>query len=111
MPEEVDKWVARPYIRVYPATKGMGGCLARVNPDVVGRRLDDRFVVVNLRTNRIYELNRTASVLWELLDEGVSDAELETQVREHFDVDPSEVRREIQGTLRVLTDAGLVSTP
>ena len=42
--------------------------MSHVGPNVVGRRLDDRFVVVNLRTNRIYELNRTASVLWELLE-------------------------------------------
>ena len=83
--------------------------MARINPDVVGRRLDDRFVVVNLRTNRIYELNRTASVLWELLENGVGHNELETQLGAHFAEDPAELRGELDETLRVLTDAGLVS--
>ena len=83
--------------------------MIRINPDVVGRRLDDRFVVVNLRTNRIYELNRTASVLWELLAGNVAHAELETQLGERFAEDPTELRGELDETLRVLTDAGLVS--
>ena len=81
-----------------------------INPDAVGRRLDDRYVVVNLQTNRIYELNSTASVLWELLDEGLEASELEGVMRERFDVQHDELRREIDGTLRTLSDAGLLTS-
>ena len=84
--------------------------MASINPDAVGRRLDDRYVVVNLQTNRIYELNSTASVLWELLDEGVEARDLEGVMRERYDVEPAELRREIDGTLRTLTDAGLLTS-
>ena len=82
--------------------------MSRVGPNVVGRHLEDRYVVVNLRTNRIYELNRTASALWELLEAGADDSELELGMRERFRVDSAELRSEIDRTLRVLTDAGLV---
>jgi hypothetical protein len=85
--------------------------LPSVSPDVVGRRLDDRYVVVNLQTNRIYELNSTASVLWELLGDGVDASDLEGVMRERYDVPPDELRREIDGTLRTLTDAGLLTKP
>ncbi len=83
--------------------------MTRPSPDVIGRRLDDRFVVVNLRTNRIYELNRTAAVLWELLEAETDRSQLEPAMLERFDADPGEVRREIDDTLRTLADAGLVT--
>ena len=83
--------------------------MSHVGPDVVGRRLDDRFVVVNLRTNRIYELNRTASVVWELLEAGTAPSELEREMLERFDVDPDVLRGEIDGLLRLMTGAGLVA--
>ena len=77
--------------------------------DVVGRRLDDRFVVVNLQTKRIYELNRTASALWELLEAETEPSELVPAMLERFDVDSDDLEREVDETLRVLTDAGLVT--
>ncbi len=83
--------------------------MTRPSPDVIGRRLDDRFVVVNLRTNRIYELNRTAAALWELLEADTDRSQLEPAMLERFDADPGEVRREIDDTLRTLADAGLVT--
>ncbi|MGH2837143.1 MAG: PqqD family protein, partial [Thermoleophilaceae bacterium] len=67
------------------------------------------FVVVNLRTNRIYELNSTASILWELLEAGSEDSELESRMLERVDVAPDELRREIDGTMRVMREAGLVT--
>ena len=85
--------------------------MASINPDAVGRRLDDRSVVVNLQTNRIYELNSTASVLWELLDEGVAAGDLEGAMRERYDGAPDAVRRQIDDTLRTLSDAGLLTQP
>ena len=81
-----------------------------LSPDVVGRRVDDRFVVVNLRTNRIYELNRTASALWELLGAGTATSEVEAGMRERFAVEPDVLRREIESTMNVLTQAGLVTS-
>jgi Coenzyme PQQ synthesis protein D (PqqD) len=84
--------------------------MSRVGPDVVGRRLEDRFVLVNLRTNRIYELNPSAAALWELLEAGVADAELERHMLERFEAPPDEVRADIDATMRTLADAGLVAT-
>ena len=76
---------------------------------MVGRRIGDRFVLVNLRTNRIYELNGTASALWELLEAGTDVSELEAKLRERYDVEPEQIRDEIDNVMRVMTDAGLVT--
>ena len=83
--------------------------MPRPNPDVIGRRLEDRFVLVNLQTNRIYELNHTASVLWELLEAETEPPAVVPAMLERFDVDPDELRRELDDTLKAFTDAGLVS--
>jgi hypothetical protein len=83
--------------------------MSHVGLDVVGRRLGDRFVLVNLRTNRIYELNETASALWELLESGTDVSELEAKVSERYDVEPEKLRDEIDSLMRLLTNAGLVT--
>jgi predicted transcriptional regulator len=83
--------------------------MSHVGLHVVGRRLEDRFVVVNLRTNRIYELNRTASALWELLEAGADVSELEAKMSERFDVTPDELRHEVDQVMRRMRDAGLVT--
>jgi DNA-binding transcriptional ArsR family regulator len=83
--------------------------MPRPSTDVIGRRLDDRFVVVNLRTNHIYELNETASALWELLEAQTDPAQLAPAIVERFDVESDTAQRDVDHTLRVLTDAGLVT--
>jgi hypothetical protein len=41
------------------------GSRVRPDPNVLAKRVDDEIVLVHLETNRIYELNRTRSVLWD----------------------------------------------
>jgi len=80
----------------------------RPRSDVVSRRLGDEVVLVNLRTNRIYSLNRTGARLWELLVEQAERSTIEATMLEEFDVDPSELHNEIDKLLGELAQAGLV---
>jgi hypothetical protein len=80
----------------------------RPDSEVVSRKLGDRLVVVNLRTNRIYELNQTASRLWELLDAGSDRAELEAALLNEFDVERTVVSQEIDRTIAQLSSEGLI---
>src|SRR4051812_10143348 len=80
-----------------------------VQKNVVARRLDDRTVVVNLATSRIYELNRTAARLWELLEAGQDRQGIERTLVEEFAVDESQVRVEIDATLARLSKEGLIA--
>jgi len=84
---------------------------ARLNPakDVVARRLGDEIVLVNLRTNLIFELNRTGARFWELLADGCDRREIERRMRDEFDVDRDTLRREIDGIASSLHGAGLVT--
>ena len=80
----------------------------RPNSEVVSRKLGDRLVLVNLRTNRIYELNRTAARVWELLDAGSGRSELEEVLLGEFDVEDSVLSRDVGRMLDQLSSEGLI---
>jgi hypothetical protein len=82
--------------------------LLRPDPDVVSRRLEDDVVLVNLRTNRIYSLNKTGARFWELLAEGHGRDAIETQLRAEFDVSSEQLAAEVDQLVTALVSAGLV---
>ena len=83
-------------------------CL-RPAEDRVARRLEDNLVLVNLRTNLIFELNVTGARLWELIGEGCRRDELEPRMLQEFDVDDETLSAEITALLSSLREAGLVT--
>jgi Coenzyme PQQ synthesis protein D (PqqD) len=92
-----------------PSREGEGETL-RPQPDVVSRRLDDRTVLVNLRTNRIFELNRTGARFWELLGEGSSESQIVEGLLAEFDVPQDQLEREVRELTSQLLDEGLISS-
>ena len=81
----------------------------RPDPDVVSRRLADEVVLVNLRTNRIFALNRSAARFWELFDEGRPRDEIADALVSEFEVARERVDGEIDGLLSSLRNEGLVA--
>lgn len=63
-------------------------------PDVVWKEVGGDVVLVNLKTNRIYEMNRTGARLWTLLESGSSRSDAEAILAREFDVDVETVRAE-----------------
>jgi hypothetical protein len=86
------------------------GSRVRPDPNVLAKRVDDEIVLVHLETNRIYELNRTASFLWDALAAGATQAELEQQLALEFDVEREQLAREVDELLRGLTSERLILT-
>jgi Coenzyme PQQ synthesis protein D (PqqD) len=82
----------------------------RPQPDVVSRRLDDQTVLVNLRTNRIFELNRTGARLWDLLGEGSSESQIVERLLAEFDVPQEQLEREVRELIDSLLDEGLIGS-
>lgn len=76
--------------------------------DVVTQRLDDELVVVHLRTNRIFVLNRTAARYWELLDSGLDSAQIQETLLREFAVEEDELRGEIESFARTLASEELI---
>jgi len=78
------------------------------SPDVVSRRVGDEVVLVHLKTNRIFALSPTGARFWELLSDGISRPEIETQLLEEYDVSHEEVSAEIDSLVETLQGEGLV---
>jgi hypothetical protein len=81
----------------------------RRQDDVISRKVGDRMVVVNLQTNRIYELNPTASRLWELLETGRDRAELEQAMLQEFDVREPDLSVNLDEALTLVGSKGLIA--
>jgi hypothetical protein len=81
----------------------------RPHPDVVSRQVGEELVLVHLKTNRIYSLNRTGTRLWELLGSGCGREALERQLLDEFDVDEAQLREEIEGRLAEFAREGLLA--
>jgi hypothetical protein len=81
----------------------------RPHPDVSWRRLGDEVVIVHLKTNQIYRLNRTAARFWELVASGSDRAAAERVLAEEFDVEDDELRQETRGLVIELSNEGLLA--
>ena len=85
----------------------MSGGSLRPSPDVVSQELEGEIVLVHLRTNRIYSLNRTGARVWELLGEGQGRAEMLAQLEREFEVAREELEREVDSLFTQLSAEGL----
>jgi hypothetical protein len=81
----------------------------RQSADVAASRLGDTGVLVNLKTNRIFELNATGLRVWELVGEGCTGAEIERRLGEEFvDVTAQQLQHEVRKLLVALLNEALV---
>ena len=84
--------------------------IRRLEPteQVVGQRLGDELVLVNLETNRIFELSRTAGRFWELLQSESDVDRIEKQLVEEFEVSAEQVAAEVERLISGLAAEKLV---
>jgi len=82
-----------------------------VDPDVVAKRVGDAVALVQLRTNRIYTLNRTGARVWELVADGCGRDEIEQRLLEEFDVAEVQLHDEIEEAIATLLENELILRP
>jgi Coenzyme PQQ synthesis protein D (PqqD) len=92
------------------AEPGDGQHIRRLEPngEVVGQKLGDEVVLVNLTTNRIFELNHTAGRFWNLLQEENDRGRIEEQLLAEFDVPENELKDEVNTLISRLAAEDLV---
>jgi hypothetical protein len=86
------------------------GRARRVEPsgEVVGQKLGDQIVLVHLETSRIFELNRTGSRFWELLQADGERDTIEQALCAEFDVSEEQLSDEIDALIARLEAEKLV---
>jgi Coenzyme PQQ synthesis protein D (PqqD) len=87
-----------------------GSGVRRLEPagEVVGQRLGDQVVLVNMKTNRIFELNRTGGRFWDLLSSESDRGQIEERLRQEFDVDEQALSAEVDRLISNLAAEDLV---
>ncbi|MEQ1870668.1 MAG: PqqD family protein [Vicinamibacterales bacterium] len=75
---------------------------------VSSRRLRDTGVLVDLKTNHIFELNDPAMRVWELLAEASTVQTIAAQLVAEFAVDVATAERETTRIIEQLTSQGVV---
>jgi hypothetical protein len=81
----------------------------RISTEAVSNRLGENTVLVHLKTDRILELNRTASRLWELISAGLDRSQIQATMIQEFDVSEPVLTREIDATLGSLQSENFIS--
>jgi len=80
----------------------------RPSADAVATRAGDEIVVVDVKTDRIYSLNRTAARAWELLSADCDRAEVERRMLEEFDVSRHDIANALDELIASLMRHGLL---
>ena len=79
------------------------------SPDTVATRVGDEIVLVHMKTDRIYVLNRTGARLWELLSADCDRTEIQQRMLGEFDVGPAVLERQLDELLASLAGDSLIS--
>jgi len=80
----------------------------RQNPDLIARRFDSTAVLVNIATNRVFELNETGAKVWELLGEGVGADEIVQRLVGEFDVEEQQAADQVRNLIVQFETEGLL---
>lgn len=79
------------------------------DPEVIVRQTGDTAVIVDLRTNKIFELNPVAARVWHLLADTADEPTLLSRLADEFDVDPDQLSRDVHALLATLQRENLIS--
>ena len=75
---------------------------------VISREIDDELLVLDTESDRIHQLNRTASIIWRLCDASTSTDTIVSALTEAFDVPRATAERDVAATLQQLQDLQLI---
>lgn len=79
-----------------------------VHSDVVLESIEDMMIAVHLGTDRIVELNETASRLLELLIAGATAATAAERIADEYSAPAAEVLQNVEGTVEALLTEGIL---
>lgn len=78
------------------------------HPHVVFQRLGTETVLVHLTSDRIFELNGTATRIWELMEAGMDLASIQQQLLAEYDTEAARLNQETANLLAMLLAEELV---
>lgn len=80
----------------------------QVNQDIIHQRVGEDIILINLKSDRIFSLNRTGARFFELLSEHRPIPEIKEKLLAEFDVDPETLDDEILNILDNLLEESFI---
>jgi hypothetical protein len=80
-----------------------------VTPEAAFASVPGGGVVLQLGANRYFQLNETATVIWELLDRGLDVDAIAATLTARFEIGPEDAARAVADLVVRLSDAGLLT--
>jgi Coenzyme PQQ synthesis protein D (PqqD) len=81
----------------------------QIDPDsIVCRAVDDEMLALDLRNSRYLSINRTATVLWPLLERGSTFEQLQMALTARWSVSDEQARFDVAGLLEALSNDGIL---
>ena len=77
------------------------------DPVVMFTEIEGEAVLLDPRTRRMFDLNRTGTVLWESIDDGIDT--VVARIVASFEIDEISARDDVEALLQQLAGAGLVT--
>ncbi len=79
------------------------------NPSIVWTKLEGKAVLLNVELGRYYEANAVGSLIWELLDEPCTIADIVERIVARFRVDREQCQADVLNFLEALAESGLLA--
>jgi hypothetical protein len=80
-----------------------------VTPEAAFASVPGGGVVLHLGANRYFQLNETATVIWELLDRGLDVDAIAAELTTRFEIGPADAARAVEELVGRLREAGLIA--
>ena len=80
-----------------------------ISPDVLFQEINGETVLLDLKSESYFGLDKTATRIWQLLNENKSVEDIHSVMLAEFDVDSNELLADLQHHLKELESAGLIS--
>lgn len=84
------------------------GVSIRRDESITVREIDGEILVLDMRSNQVHQLNRTASFIWNRCGEGLMPEAIAAALVREFEVDDETARRDVEETLYKLRSVKLL---
>ena len=79
------------------------------NVSLVSSQVDGQAVIMNIDSGHFFQLNHTASRIWDLLETPQNLGAIGRQLNDRFDVDPERCRADLSEFIGAMLEKGLLT--